>query len=155
MSVILREMLINVKSLVSDGGRYAIIGTVGTLVDIAIFNVILALVAPAVAFVEPVGAKTVSTSVSAVAAYILHGQWTFARRGGRRSSWRMISSFSFVTVLGMVVSVIFIGTAHYILGLQTLAANNAVNLVAIIVSAALRFFLTRHWVFKGKRVIGD
>ncbi len=139
------------QALAKDGAKYGVVGVLGTILDILVFNLFLLAVLEVFATTEPISAKVFSTILSSFATYLLHGHWTFADRGGSRKSIRTISSFGIVTVLGLIVSVGVVGLAHYVAGLQSIAENNIANLVALAVSALIRFFLTRHWVFKGQR----
>lgn len=139
------------QALVQDGAKYGVVGVLGTILDILFFNLFLLAVLEFFATTEPISAKVFSTVLSSFATYLLHGHWTFADRGGSRKSIQTISSFGIVTVLGLAVSVGVVGLAHYVAGLQSIAENNIANLVALAISALLRFFLTRHWVFKGER----
>lgn len=136
------------RGIIVDGYKYGFVGGVGTVVDIAVFNLVLALSIALAGEVLPVLAKIVSTVVSAAAAYLGHGFWTFRGRGGSRSNPWTISKFAIVTGAGLLMSVGIVGFSHYILEFQTVTQNNFANAIALVVSALVRFVATRHWVFR-------
>lgn len=138
------------RGILVDGYKYGFVGGIGTLVDIAVFNVVLWFSIAFAGEVLPVLAKTISTIVSAGATYVGHGFWTFRGRGGSRSSLWTISKFAIVTGVGLVISIGIVGVSHYIFGFQTVVENNVANAIALVVSALVRFVATRHWVFKAK-----
>ena len=139
------------RGILVDGYKYGFVGGVGTLVDVAVFNGVLVASIALTGEVLPVIAKTISTVVSAAATYVGHGFWTFRGRGGPRSNLWTISKFGIVTGIGLVISIGIVGVSHYIFGFQTVAQNNIANVVALVVSAVVRFIATRHWVFRGRK----
>jgi putative flippase GtrA len=141
------------RELFEDGSKYGAVGALGTVLDFVIFNLTLFLMAILVGQTEPLSAKTISTILSAAVTYLLHGFWTFRNRGGSRRSLITISLFGVVTVAGLLLSLSIVGFSHYILGFTTFFANNVANSIALVFSALVRFFATRHLVFSNKRSV--
>ena len=139
------------RGILVEGSKYGVVGGIGTLIDIALFNFVLWLSISVTSNPDPILAKTLSTIGSAGLTYLGHGFWTFRNRGGKRSSPTVMMKFGIVTALGLLISVVIVGLSHYVLGFQSLFANNVANLVALVTSALIRFIATRHWVFQGPR----
>jgi putative flippase GtrA len=141
------------RELFKDGSKYGVVGLFGTLLDFVIFNLLLFLMANLFGKTEPLSAKTISTILSAAVTYLLHGFWTFRNRGGSRRSLVTIALFGVVTAAGLVLSLGIVGFSHYFLGYTSLFANNVANSIALVVSALVRFFATRHLVFSNKQSV--
>lgn len=139
------------RGILVEGSKYGIVGGIGTLADIVLFNLVLFLIISISGQSEPITAKIASTIGSASLAYVGHGLWTFHNRGEKRSSPKVMLKFTVVTALGLLVSVGVVGFSHYILGFQSVLHNNFANTAALVISAIVRFIATRHWVFRGPR----
>lgn len=138
------------RAILIDGFKYGLVGGAGTLIDILLFNFFILLSITVAGQPEPILAKTLSTIHSAAVTYLGHGFWTFRGRGGKRSSVRTMAKYALVTTMGLVIGVGIVGMSHYLLGFQSVLANNGANLVALLLSAAARFLATRQWVFLGR-----
>lgn len=138
------------RAILVDGSKYGLVGGVGTLIDILLFNFFIWFSITVAGEPEPIFAKTLSTIISAGVTYLGHGFWTFRGREGKLSSLRTIAKFTAVTVMGLLIGVSVVGISHYVLGFQSVLANNGANLLALLLSAAARFMATRQWVFPGR-----
>lgn len=145
-------MTAKTREILVEGSKYGVVGGIGTLIDIVFFNLALLIIISVGGQAEPILAKTLSTIGSAGLTYIGHGFWTFRGRGGNRSSPKVMVRFALVTTLGLFVSVGIVGFSHYVLGFQRVLDNNVANVLALFVSALVRFIATRHWVFRGPKI---
>lgn len=139
------------RSLLAQLSRFGLVGLVGLVVDVGIFNILrLTLLSPEALHEGPVVAKVISTSIAIVVNWIGNRHWTF--RGERKSHWaREGVEFALVSVGGMGISLGCLWVSHYLLGYTSLLADNiATNVVGLVLGTAFRFTLYRGWVFKSR-----
>jgi putative flippase GtrA len=132
--------------------KFALVGGVGFVLDVAVFNALrLTLFAPERVHEGPLLAKTVSTLVAIVANWLGNRYWTF---GPHRSSRSALEALEFVavSVLGMLVGLACLWVSHYLLGFDTVLADNiSSNVIGLLLGSAVRFALYRHWVYHPAR----
>jgi putative flippase GtrA len=136
------------RLLLAQLTRFGLVGLVGLVVDVLLFNVLRVSVFSAENVAAgPLLAKTVSTTAAIIVNWIGNRLWTF--RLHRRSHWlREGIEFALVSVSGMAVSLLALWVSHYVLGFTSVLADNiASNVVGLILGAVLRFALYRAWVF--------
>lgn len=137
------------RSLFAQLTRFGLVGLVGLVVDVGVFNVLrLTVLSPEALHEGPVLAKVISTSIAIVANWIGNRHFTF--RGERKSHWvREGFEFALVSVGGMVISLGCLWISHYLLGFTSVLADNiATNVIGLALGTAFRFTLYRGWVFK-------
>jgi len=140
------------RPLLAQLTRFGLVGLVGLVVDVGIFNLLrLTVLSPDVLHEGPVIAKIISTSVAILANWLGNRHWTFRRE--RRSSWlREGAEFALVSVGGLAIAVGCLWVSHYLLGFTSVLADNiATNGVGLVLGTAFRFSLYRTWVFRGHR----
>ncbi|MBI5160219.1 MAG: GtrA family protein [Micrococcales bacterium] len=132
--------------------RFGLVGLVGLVVDVALFNLLLNTVfAPERVDGGPLLAKAVSTSAAIVCNWIGNRLWTFREHRGRQL-WREGLEFALVSVGGLLIGLACLWLSHYVLGFTgRLADNIASNVVGLGLGTAFRFLLYRYWVFRPRR----
>jgi putative flippase GtrA len=100
----------------------------------------------AVADVDPVAAKLVSTLVATAVAYTGHRYWSFAHRvrTGIRRSFLLFAAVNTTTLLIGLGVVWFV---RYPLGYESALVLQAANLTSIAIGTTVRFLAYRRWVF--------
>ncbi|WAB81889.1 GtrA family protein [Microcella daejeonensis] len=138
--------------LLAQVGRFGVVGVVGLVVDVVLFNVLRATVlAPEEVEAGPIIAKIVSTSVAIVANWIGSRYWAF-RLEHRRPPLREAVEFVLVSIGGLLIAVGCLAISRELLGFTSLLADNiASNVVGLGLGSLFRFALYRWWVFHPRR----
>lgn len=128
--------------------RFGIIGVVCFLVDLAIYNGLRTdFFGEGHALQGPIEAKVVSGVVSTLLAWVGNRFWTFHDRR-RPNFWSELLEFGIVAGIGTAIGALCLWISHYVLGFQTLLADNiSGNVIGLGLATAFRFFVYRHWVF--------
>jgi putative flippase GtrA len=113
-------------------------------VDVGVFQLLYA-----VAGVDPVAAKLVSTLVATAVAYTGHRYWSFAHRvrTGIRRSFLLFAAVNTTTLLIGLGIVWFV---RYPLGHESALVLQAANLTSIAIGTTVRFLAYRRWVFPAR-----
>ena len=137
------------RALFGQFVRFGVVGLVGVVVDVGIFNLLrLTVLAPEIIHEGPVIAKVISTSIAIVTNWIGNRYWTF---GSMRRSHvlREGLEFALVSVGGMGIALLCLWVSHYLLGFTSALADNiATNVVGLALGTAFRFTFYRIWVFR-------
>ncbi|WP_145033670.1 GtrA family protein [Micrococcus luteus] len=138
------------RALIRQLGAFGVVGLVGLIVDVGVFNVLRAtLLSPDAVSGGVLIAKTVSTLAAIVVNWVGNRMWSFAGQRTVRPA-REFAGFLSVSLLGMIVPLVCLWISHYALGLTSVWADNvSTSVVGLILGAALRFVLYRRWVFTG------
>ncbi|MFS0911778.1 GtrA family protein [Microbacterium sp. 179-I 3D2 NHS] len=133
-----------IRRVARVGSRFLIVGGLSTLIEIAVFNLLVYGLGWNV-----VVAKLVASAVALVNAYFGNREWTFRHRD-RRSRWSELVLFLAAnvacTALGAALVWAGVEAVHLLLGRPPGAiAVNIVNLVSIATVVVVRFALY-HWV---------
>lgn len=139
------------RSLLTQLTRFGLVGLVGLVVDVGIFNILrFTVLSPEALHEGPILAKVISTSIAIVVNWIGNRHFTF--RGERKSHWlREGIEFALVSVGGMLISLGCLWVSHYLLGFTSVVADNiATNVIGLALGTAFRFTLYRGWVFKAR-----
>jgi len=131
--------------------RFGLVGGVGFLVDVGIFNLLRGTVwAPEHLAEGPLLAKVVSTLCAIAVNWIGNRHWAF-RDQKRPEVAREGLEFLAVSLLGLLVSVACLWLSHDLLGLRTALDDNvASNVVGLGLGTAVRFALYRAWVYRAR-----
>ncbi len=137
------------KALVTQLMRFAAVGGVGLVVDVAIFNLLrITVFSPENLHEGPVFAKVVSTSVAIVVNWLGNRYWTFGPHR-RPQALREGFEFALVSVGGMLIGLACLWVSHYVLGFTSLLADNiSSNVIGLALGTMFRFWLYRTWVFR-------
>jgi putative flippase GtrA len=140
------------RALMTQLTRFGLVGLIGLVIDVAVFNVLLlTLLSPQEIHEGPVLAKVISTSLAIAANWLGNRCWTFGKN--RRPHW-VRESIEFVSVSfgGILISLICLWISHYLLGFTSILADNiATNVVGLVLGSAFRFVAYRSWVFNSAR----
>ena len=129
--------------------KFGLVGLVGLVVDVSLFN-LLSLSGPGW-WSEPLQAKFISTSVAIVVNWLGNRYWTF-RRDKRSDVFRELVEFVAASVAGMLVTLATLWFTHYVLGFDSLLADNiSANVIGLGLGTLVRFALYRWWVWNVKR----
>ena len=140
------------RALVSQLARFGLVGLLGLVVDVGVFNLLaVTLLTPATVHEGPIIAKVISTSLAIAVNWMGNRHWTF--RDDRRHDWlREGVEFVLVSIGGMAISLLCLWVSHYLLGFTSLLADNvATNVIGLVLGTAFRFTFYRLWVFKPGR----
>lgn len=130
------------RSLVADAWKFGAVGLVCFAIDVLIFNLLRT-----GAGWGPIEAKLVSAVVSTIVAWLANRLWTF-RRGRRENFGTEFVEFMIIAGIGAGIGTACLWVSHYLLGFQSLLADNiSGNVIGLALATAFRFFLYRHWVF--------
>lgn len=129
--------------------KFGLVGLVGLVVDVSLFN-LLSLTGPGW-WSQPLVAKFISTSVAILVNWLGNRYWTF-RRDRRSDVVRELSEFVLASVAGMFVTLATLWFSHYVLGFDSLLADNiSANVIGLGLGTLVRFALYRWWVWNTNR----
>ncbi|WP_253202211.1 GtrA family protein [Subtercola sp. PAMC28395] len=133
--------------------KFGVVGGVGFIVDFVVFNWLLINgIGSAHWLSGPLWAKVVAVAVATVVTWFGNRYWTF--REHRRANYlRELAEFSVVAVSGLLINLLCLWFSHYVLGFQSILADNiSSQLVGTVLATVFRFVLYRYWVFGHHRV---
>jgi putative flippase GtrA len=141
-----------VRRLVAQLVRFGLVGAVGFVIDVGVFNLLRAtLLSPETVPHGPILAKVISTVLAIIANWIGNRFWTFGDRR-RPHIVREGIEFALVSGGGLLIGVACLWVSHYLLGLTSLLADNiSTNVIGLILGTIFRFWLYRVWVFSDER----
>jgi putative flippase GtrA len=140
------------RALLSQFARFGVVGGVGLVVDIGIFNLLRAtILSPEMLHEGPLLAKIISTTVAIACNWLGNRHWTFREHRGRQLI-REGLKFAAVSVGGMLIGLLCLWVSHYVLSFTSLLADNiASNVIGLGLGTLFRFTLYRLWVFAPHR----
>ncbi len=128
--------------------KFGVVGGVGFVVDVSIFNLLRFAGDPGVLEHKPLTAKGISVAIATVVTYLGNRHWTWrdrARSGARRE----VSLFFLLNAIGMLIAVGCLAVSHYLLDLRSpLADNISANVVGLVLGMLFRFWSYRAFVFR-------
>ena len=131
---------------------FALVGGVGFVVDVVIFNTLRTTVLdPHLVHSGPIIAKVISTSVAIGVNWIGNRLWTF-RAERRLDVIREGIEFAGVSIIGAGIALACLWISHYLLGFTSILEDNiATNVIGLGLGTAFRFALYRWWVYSARR----
>lgn len=135
--------------------KFGVVGLAGYFVDVSIFNLLRLGLFGDDTFVQgPIGAKIVSAGIATVVTWFGNRYWTF--REHRRKNYLLeLLEFSAVSAGGIVIGLLCLWVSHYLLGFDTLFADNiSTNIIGLFLGTTFRFLLYRFWVYGHHREDG-
>lgn len=135
--------------------KFGVIGLIGYVVDVGIFNLLrLGVFGHGHFFEGPIGAKIVSVAIATIVTWFGNRYWTF-REHRRKNFVLELAEFSVVSVGGLSIGLLCLWVSHYLLGFTSLLADNvSSNIVGLFLGTAFRFLLYRYWVYGHHRSDG-
>ncbi len=141
-------MLKRLRNLAHEVAKFGLIGGIGFVVDVTIFNLLRFAGDPGVLEHKPLTAKGISVAVATIVTYLGNRHWTWrdrARTGARRE----VSLFFLFNAMGMLIAVSCLAFSHYVLDLTSpLADNISANVVGLVLGMIFRFWSYRTFVFR-------
>lgn len=140
-------MLDRLRSLAHEAAKFGVVGAIGFVVDVGLFNLLRFAGDPGVLEHKPLTAKAISVAAATVVTYLGNRHWTWRHRvrGARHREAILFFTFS---GLGMAIALACLGFSHYALGLDSpLADNVSANLVGLVLGMVFRFWSYRTFVF--------
>jgi putative flippase GtrA len=135
------------RSLTAELAKFGTIGVVAYIVDVGSFNLLVYAGGSGPLNDKPLTAKTLSTLLAMVVAYLGNRQWTFASRG-RYGVLRETALFVAANAAALVITLLPLALSRYALDLRgPLADNVAANLVGVALGTIFRFWAYRTFVF--------
>ena len=132
----------------AEASKYLIVGAVGYVIDVFIFNVLMSASWSPSFLQEPMMAKIVSTVIAVSMTYVANTRWTFTKRTGRGPGLWQFTLFFIVNLIGLLISVVCLWISHYLLGFTNVLADNfSANFIGIGLATVFRFVANRKWVF--------
>ncbi|MCC3282839.1 GtrA family protein [Arthrobacter caoxuetaonis] len=130
-------------------GSFSLVGTIAFLVDIGLFNLLVARVLDD----NPISAKIVSVVVATTISWLGSRYLTFRRTRGRSVRSETIL-FALTNLVGLGIATGCLFVSHYLLGFTSQFADNiSGNVVGVLLGNVFRYFAYRYIVFtepKGK-----
>lgn len=141
-------MLDRVVGLLREASKFGVVGGVGFIVDVGLFNLLRFAGDPGVLEHKPLTAKGISVVVATIVTYLGNRHWTWrdrARTGARRE----VTLFFLLNGIGLLIAVSCLAVSHYLLGLTSpLADNLSANGVGLVFGMVFRFWSYRTFVFR-------
>lgn len=136
------------ERLVKYALTFGVVGLVGYVVDVGVFNLLrLGVFGEGHLAQGPIGAKVVSVAIAIVVTWIGNRYWTF-RAHRRQNRVAEFAEFAVVAVGGLLIGLACLATSHYLLGFDSLLADNiSGNVIGLGLGTAFRFVLYRYWVY--------
>lgn len=141
-------MLQRLRQLASEAMKFGVVGAVGFLVDVSVFNALRYLGDPGVLEHKPLTAKALSVAVATVVTYLGNRHWTWSDRA-RSGARREVTLFFLLNGVGMAIALACLAFSHYVLDLRSpLADNISANGFGLVLGMAFRFWSYRTFVFR-------
>lgn len=143
------------ERLVRYALKFGVIGIIGYVIDVAVFNVLrLGALGVGHFWQGPIGAKIISVALATLATWFGNRYWTF-REHRRRNFALELLEFAAVSIGGLLVGLLCLWVSHYVLGFDNLVADNiSSNVIGLVLGTAFRFLLYRYWVYGHHRKDG-
>jgi putative flippase GtrA len=135
--------------------KFGVVGLLGYGVDVGVFNLLrFGLLGSGHFFQGPIGASIISVGLATLVTWFGNRYWTF--REHRRKNYLLeLFEFSAVAVGGLLIGLLCLWISHYVLGFQTILADNiSKNVIGLFAATAFRFLLYRYWVYGHHRADG-
>lgn len=140
-------MLDRMRGLTHEVAKFGVVGGIGFVVDVGIFNILRFAGNPGVLEHKPLTAKVISVAAATVVTYVGNRHWTWSDRA-RSARHREALLFFLFNGLGMGIALACLAFSHYVLGLHSALADNiSANLVGLVLGMMFRFWAYRTFVF--------
>jgi putative flippase GtrA len=148
-------VLERLRKLAHEALRFGVVGGIGFIIDVAVFNFVRYAGDPGWLEHKPLTAKAISVGVATVFTYLGNRHWTWrdrARTGARRE----VTLFFVLNGIGMLIAIACLAVSHYVLDLRSPFADNiSANVVGLFLGMLFRFWSYRTFVFKTRVAYTD
>ena len=128
------------------GGIFLAIGGLGFVVDAVVYNVLV--FGTRVLDGEPLVAKTIAVLAGLVVTYVGNKLLTYRDRRAP-VSWRQVARYAVVNVVAIAVQLACLGFSRYVLGLDSVLADNiSGTLIGQALATAFRYVTYDRFVFR-------
>jgi putative flippase GtrA len=135
------------RRLFAQIAKFGTIGVLAYVVDIGTYNALVFGGGDGPLHDKPLTAKTISTLLAMVVAYVGNRQWTF-RANSRHGVLREVGLFVLANLGGLAVTLLPLAVSRYVLDLRgPLADNISGNILGVGLGTIFRFWAYRSWVF--------
>jgi putative flippase GtrA len=141
-----------VRRLIAQLASFGVVGAVGFVVDLGVFNLLRATVlSPDEVHAGPIIAKVISTICAIAVNWVGNRYWTF-RKQRRSEATREGIEFVIVSLGGLVITLGCLWLSHYVLGFTSALADNiSGNIIGLGLGTLFRFWLYKVWVYHPDR----
>lgn len=129
------------RILLKELSAFGIVGALNFILDIAIFQFLIAYVGA-----DPLLSKVISTVTTTTTAYFMHRHWSFSHRA-RTGIGREYGLFFVLNGITLLMSLLIIGLVRYPLGRTDTLALQLANITSIGIGTIFRFWSYKRWVF--------
>jgi putative flippase GtrA len=145
-----------VEHLVHEVAKFGLVGLLGMVVDLPIYNwlvfnnplVVVGNPSDGMLHDKPVTAKFISVTVATVATYLGNRHWTWKHRE-RTGLHREYVLFFVLNGIGLLIAAGCLGFSRYVLDLHNALADNiSANVIGLGLGTLFRFWSYRRWVFR-------
>ena len=134
--------------VLKEAQKYLVVGAVGFVIDVGLFNLLSLTLGYLELFYGPIIFKIISATVAISFTYLGNSRWTFRSRTGREPGLKRIFLYGVINVIGLFLTVLPLYISRYVLGLDSLLADNiSGNLIGVFLALAFRFYMNRRIVF--------
>jgi len=132
--------------------KFGAVGAVGFVVNLLVFNVLMLFVLVNVPH-KTLFSTAIATLVAIGTNWIGNRYWAFSGNRNENATREGIEFF-IVSLAGMAIPLLCVWVSHYLLGYQSLLADNiSNNVVGLALGTVFRFAFYRWWVFSPDRAI--
>ncbi len=139
-----------IGAIARRGGAFLVVGGVAFMVDALTFNLLvfgISLTGNGPLFEAPLVAKTLAIALATLVTYVGNRYWTFGSRRIRRRFSRYVV-FVLLNVAAVAIQLACLGFSRYVLGLDSIVADNVSGtLIGQALATLFRFFTYDRWVF--------
>lgn len=129
------------EHLVRELAKFGSVGAIAFVITVVIGNGLHSGLG-----VGPLTSNAVATVIATTFSYLANRYWTFRHRD-RTGLGREYALFFALNGVGLVITELFIGFTHYVLGLSGPVSYNAALIIGTGVASLFRFWSYKKWVF--------
>ncbi|MGO4595412.1 GtrA family protein [Leifsonia sp. 2TAF2] len=130
--------------------KFGAVGAVGFVVNLLVFNALMLLVLVNVPH-KTLFSTAIATLVAIGTNWVGNRYWAFSGNRNENAT-REGLEFLIVSLAGMAIPLLCVWVSHYLLGYQSLLADNiSNNVVGLALGTVFRFAFYRWWVFSPER----
>jgi putative flippase GtrA len=130
--------------------KFGVIGIIAFVIDMGSFN----LLRHTVLDDKPTAAVIISASIATAFAWVGNRAWTFRHRRSRPAHHEA-ALFAGTNGVALLIQAAAVAVSNYVLGFESLTADNVAKVVGIGLGTLFRFWAYRRFVFAGEPIDVD